>query len=225
MAEENPTPNVEITPDPESKEAEPFPETSDNDTKGKEAEDSKPKEPEIDYRERYAQSTREAQRIMAENKAIQDELRKKEELLTQIEQEKIEYERRLRDENPESYDAYRVQQELNSLKKDIILQKERIALDDYAKQNPESSKHLEALKTLGRANPDKTYDELYNNYIKPAYEAGVKDYEARQKMQKQTQPETGKGSVDKGPVADNDMEEFNKLSLEDRKRRLKAMGY
>jgi len=225
MNNEDLTPNVNIIPDPNSPEAKFFKEeaTQEDEDNGTEERGSTPKEPEVDYRIKFSESTKENQRIMAENKATQERLARIEAHASTLEEEKAELERQLRSEKPDSFEAIQVKKELNELKRDIILQKERDAINDYVDSNPEAARHKEALKSLGRANPTLSYSEIYDRMIKPVYEAGMKDYEEKQKIKKQIQPETGRGSVEKGPDEEKE-ENFSNLSLEERRRKFKAMG-
>ena len=184
--EENPTSEVLYTPDPNSAEAQYFSEEATEGDNTNETEVvEQPKQPEIDYKEKFSASTRENQRILAEQKALQSALKEREARLEAIEKENAEYEAFLKGERPEMYETVQVKKELNELKKDIILQKEKLAIDEFISNNPDAKLHKEALKTLGRANPDKSYDEIYSSYIKPIYEAGIKDYEVKVQTKKQ----------------------------------------
>ena len=220
------TPNVALTPDPNSPEAKIIAEeekvTSGDEDKGTEATGNEPAQ--VDYKEKFGASTRENQRIMNEHKATQEKLREQEARLAELAQEKQEIEARLQDEKPEVYDTLKVSKELNELRKDVVLQKEKTAIEDYVANNPDAKQHKEALKSLGRANPSKSYDEVYNDFIKPVYESGIKDYEAKKLINKQTQPESGKDSADKSPIGVDDLSELNSKSLEERKRFFKSKG-
>jgi len=222
--ENDQTPNVNITPDPESPEAKYFEttETEADNTEGTEVTENTPTEPEVNYKEKFAASTRENQRIEAEKKVIQDALNEKEANIVALAEEKAEYERRLKDEQPETYDAIKVNKELSELKKDLVLEKEGRKLNDYIESNPDAKGHKEALKGLGRVNPNMSYDNIYQTMVKPIYEAGIKDYETKKQLKKQIQPETGRGSVEKAPNIDT--KEFNSGSLEERRRQFKEMG-
>lgn len=219
------TPNVTIIPDPNSEEAKYFQEeATEGDNDAGTEENSTPKaEPEVDYKRKFAESTKEVQRILAERKAEQSALREKEARLEQIVKEKAELEALVQTENPAGYESHKMANELNELKKTVLLQKEKDAINEFVADNPDAKAHKDALKTLGRANPDKSYDEIYNQFIKPIYEAGKSEAEAKKLIKKQTQPESGSGSAEKTPVATDD-NDFNNLSLDERKRRLKAMG-
>jgi len=103
-----------------------------------------------------------------------------------------------------------------------VLTKEESQLAKFVDSNPEAKAHKEALKALGRANPNKSYDDLYGEYIKPAYEAGKQAVEG--KLKKATQPETGKSSEPSPDTGGFEEKEFNKLSVEERRRRLINMG-
>jgi len=212
--ENNQTPEVIPAQDPATA-------TEGGDNKGTEAVDSAPTEPAIDYKEKFSASTTENQRIMAENKTIQDNLRAKEAAIDNLEREKQEIESRLKEENPEAYDALKVNKELNSLKKDVILQKEELAINSFIADRPEAKAHKDALRMFGRANPDVPLSELYDRHIKPTYEAGMRDYETKQKLNKQVQPESGRSLEEQPGAVDDD---FNSKPLEERKRLLKAQG-
>jgi predicted RNase H-like nuclease (RuvC/YqgF family) len=218
------TPNVTLIPEPGSvQEALTGNQETEEQGKGEQSEAPKPEET-IDYwKERYNASSRGAEDISRREKEARQALMEKESAINAVAREKAELERRLQDEQPESYERYKIEQELESLKKDVVLQKEARAIDEFISQRPEASGQREALKAYGRTNPNKSYGELYDSFIKPIYEAGVKEAEAKIQVKKQSQPETGRGSVEKAP-SDSDIEDFNSLSLDERRRKFKQMG-
>lgn len=218
MEETNLTPNVQITPDPESKEAELF----NGEDNGREEQAAAP---DIDYRQRYIESSKGAEQIALKAKELQTALEVERQTREAQEQRARELEEALMSQNPEGFDAYQVKKELSELKKDLVLQKEETSIARFVDSNPEAKAHKEALRALGRANPSKSYDELYNDYLKPAYEAGARDYEIKVKEKRTSQPETGKSAEPSPRTTSFDEQEFNKLSTEERRRRLIQMGY
>lgn len=183
------------------------------------------KEPEVDYKVKFSESAREAQRLYEETKTLKQE---KAEALQRAEAERKEREEllaRLKDENPEAFDALSIKKNLSELQREVLTQKEEREVNDYLSKNPQAVAHKEALKRLGRAEPKKSYDELWSENFAPVMESGRKLAEQEYKSTRAKQPETGKGSISKDPASAFDVDEFNKLTLAQRKEILKKQGF
>jgi len=177
-------------------------------------------EPEIDYKTKFSASTREAQRLAAELKLAEARIAEKEAAASVLAKEKEEMERRFADQNPEAYDQIKTSKEMATIKEKLLLQEERIALEDFTKGNPEAVEHKDALKKLGRAFPGKTYEDIWNETFAPFYEKQeVKAAEDKEK----SMPETGAGSVSE-VSEDLTLAEINKLPLAKRKAYFKKAG-
>lgn len=183
---------------------------------GKEVKEVTPKEA-IDYKERYAESTREAQRIMAENKTLQASVEETNTRLSKLETEKDELESTLKTEDPEKYDSLAVKRELSSIRKDLVTTKEENSLNDFLMENPTAKEQKSALRSLGRANPNQSYSDLWDTVVKPLQEAGVAAYQAKQGEKKESQTETGKGSQDESS-GNLELQRFNKLPTEQKQK-------
>lgn len=214
------TPNVHITPDPESPEAGLF----EQEDAGREELQTAPNPEEtVDYwKSRYNESSRGAEMIARKEKELQSVLEEERQTRLAYEQKARELEEVLQGNNPESYDAYQIKRELAELKKEVVLTKEESQISKFVDSNPEAKAHKEALRALGRANPNASYEQLYKDYIQPAYDAGRQSVES--KIKKISQPESGK-SVEPAPsTGELDVKEFNQLPLAERRRRLLQMG-
>lgn len=193
---------------------------------GTEANEETPKaEPEVDYKEKFSASSKEAQRLAQEQKDLQAQLQADRIRLKELEAEKMELETKFKTEKPEEYDALSTKRELEAIKKDLIAQKEEAALNTFLAETPEAPKEQkEVLKKLGRANPNLSYSQIWSDMIKPLMEAGAAQYGSKQAQKKTTQPETGKGST-ASPDDNLDLKAFNKLPLSERREKLKkALG-
>jgi len=72
------------------------------------------------------------------------------------------------------------------------------------------------LKRLGRAFPDKSYEDLWNENFKPFVGEGDESVEGKQ-AQKKLQPEKGDGTMSEMTSAGMTLSEFRKLPLAKRK--------
>lgn len=210
--------NVTINTEEDDKSTDDTQKQSEEETAGK----NKSK-PEIDYKEKFAASTAEAQRLAIENKTLQGEIEKGQGRYSTLEADKNEMEKRFADEDPEKYDSIRTRKELSDLKEKMLLQEERGAVDDYIKSNPKAEGQKEALKRLGRAFPDKTYTELWNENFKPYIPEGDGSDEDDKKVKTKSAPEKGDGTITE-MVGGITLEEFRKLPLAKRKAILIKQG-
>ena len=207
--------NIEINLDDGSEQ-----DDSTQEQEGAEGSEETPDEP--NYEEKFKASSKEAQRLVGENKdlkKINDENMAK---LKELEAEKVKLEATLKDENPEKYDAVKTKDELNSIKKDLVEQKEMNEINDFVIEVPEAKDHRSTLRKLGRSYPNQSYQEIWDSVVKPLMDAGAKLSGTSKTQKKESQPETGKGSKDQSPD-DFNLEAFNKLPLAKRKAYFKKM--
>jgi len=176
MSEENPT----LNPTPDGN-----PPTGDGDGKDQ---DGKPDDA-VDYKTRYAESTRENQRILDENKSLKSDLEKNKSNYSDLEKSFNELDGKFKDENPESYDAVKANKTIGDLQGKVAGLSEDNKLNDYVQSNSNANKHKGALRDLGRANPNKSYETLWEENFAGFYK------EAGKKTEKKSQPESGEGAV------------------------------
>lgn len=225
MSEENQTPdndtleegdaNVIINEDNEASE--------ENQEQSEEGTAGETKEtPEIDYKQKFADSTREAQRLSTENKILQGEVEKGQGRYSTLETEKADMEKKFADDSPEVYDSIKTKKELGELREKILLQEEKGAVGDYIESNPKAAAHKESLKRLGRAFPNKTYEDLWNENFKPFVDDTVGSAEEI-KAKKKSQPEKGDSTISE-MVGGMTSADFRKLPLAKRKAALMKQG-
>jgi len=187
----------------------------------KTADDKKTSE-EVDYKQKFAASTTEAQRLATENKLLVGEAEKAQGRYSTLETAMAEMEKKFASEDPEKYDAITTKKSLSELTQKMLLQEEKGAVDDYTKSNPNAVAHKEALKRLGRAFPDKTYEELWIENFKPYVldeDMSTKEKEANKK----SQPEKGDNAMS-DMTKGMSLEDFRKLPLNKRKAILMKNG-
>ena len=181
------------------------------------ADDEKTSE-EVDYKEKFGASTKEAQRLATENKLLQGEAEKAQGRYSTLETAMADMEKKFAAEDPEKYDAIKTKKDLGELKEKLLLQEERGAVDDYLESNPKAAAQKEALKRLGRAFPDKTYEDLWNENFKPYVpEEGDDGSATETKAKKKSQPEKGDGTMSEMTSTGMTLDEFRKLPLNKRK--------
>jgi len=188
-------------------------ETEQNETSAKEA---------IDYAVKFAESSKEAQRLFRENQSLQANL-----AATQAEAERLKEADQLealREVDPEAYRSAKTELSIKEMQEMLVTEREERLVSDFITKTPEASAQREALKKLGRIEPKKSFGEIWSEYFKPAIDHAGKTAEQRAKAQRQTQEETGKGSVSGDLTGDMLSPAFNKLSLEKRKEAFKKMG-
>lgn len=185
-----------------------------------------PPEKQEDYKLKFSESSKEALRLLEENKrkdAEADELR--------ANQQRLETELKTYQEiyagNAEATDMVKVKASIESLQKSVVQAKEEAELADFLRQNPEADSHREALKSLLRANPSKSLKRLWDDNFEPLLKKGGEKAISELQTKKRIQPETGKGVATNEPAGGLSMTEetFKKLPLEKQKEVLKKLGY
>lgn len=212
MAEEIQTSEEEEVTDEETQTSE----ESEAETEGGEGTTS---EGDVDYKEKFSQSTTENQRILEENKALQEKLDEEKKDKAKLEEEHNKHFNNLQEEDPEEYRISQMEKSVKETQRTLLEQKEESDLNSFINDKPEAKSIKEALRKLGRTEPNRSYDELYTENFEKPFEKFQKEKEGKKKVQ----PETGKGSISKDPVAELG-EGFDKLSLDKRKDQFKKMG-
>lgn len=180
-------------------------------------------EPKVDYEEKFANSTKENQKIMAENKKLQADFEANDTRLRELEEEKNTLDEQLKTDDPEAYDAFKVKKELHEIKKDLITSKEENSLNGFLMDNPNAKEQKEVLRQLGRTNPNQSYDDLWETVVKPLQDAGVAAYQAKQAEKVNAQTEKGGGAMETSPGG-TDMSKFNGLPLAEQKKIIDKMS-
>lgn len=197
------------------------PETSKPEDKAKEEAAAKA-EADIDYRAKFAASTTEAQRLVEANKLLEAQVAEEKATAARLAKEKEEMERRFADQNPEVYDQIKTTKEMAEIKEKLLLQEERTAIEEFTKTIPEAEAHKDALKKLGRAFPDKSYLDIWNETFKPFYD---KTAAAVEEDKKKSMPESGAGSISEVATEELSLAEVNKMPLAKRKAYFKKKGW
>lgn len=211
MVEEIQTPNPEKTPNEE---------TPTGKLEGTGTEGGEPAEGTEDYKKKFSESSREAQRLFEENKVLKAESEQTNVRLAELEQIEEEKQRLLEEENPDAAKIHKLEKSIDEVKKSILLEKEDKDVSSFISSESRAVASKEALKRLMRVNPFKSPKELWEENFLPAIETAVKSKAGKGAGQ----PETGKGSMSGEPIAELELEEFNKLPLEKRKAYFKRIG-
>lgn len=176
----------------------------------------------IDYAVKFAESSKEAQRLYKENQSLQAQQTAYQAELERLkEADQIES---LREVDPQAYQSAKTEKSLREMQEMLVTEREERLVSDFIAKTPEASAQREALKKLGRIEPKKSFGEIWGEYFKPAIDHAGKTAELRAKTAKMTQEETGKGSASGDMTGDVFSSAFNKLSLEKRKEAFKKMG-
>ena len=210
MVEEIQTSNPEGETDEETLTGEP-------EEKGTEG--GEPASEEEDYKKKFSESTREAQRLLEENKVLKADTEKTKSRIDELEKQEQERVKLLEEENPDAAKIYKLEKSIDDLKKSILLGKEERDVLDFIGSEPRADVAKEGLKRLMRVNPAKSPKELWEENFLPVIEAFGKSKAGR----KAGQPETGKGSMSGEPITELG-EEFNRLPLEKRRAYFKKRG-
>jgi predicted RNase H-like nuclease (RuvC/YqgF family) len=183
--------------------------------------EANPQKEEIDYKTKFSESSREAQRLMEENKRLAQEYNLKDKELADAQEERKRFEEEIANANPEQLDAFKMRKSIEELQKSVVLEREERELTQFTASNPEAAKHKEVLRKLGRAEK-KSYNELWNENFKDLY--GELTAEKSKADKKSRQPETGKGSAT-NMEGGFSLDAFSKMSLIQQKEYLKKQGY
>lgn len=185
-----------------------------------------PKE-EVDYKVKFSESSREAQRLLEEKKRLEEENKLYKGITDKFmanrdtrEDDEIE---KLKDVDPIGYELAKTKRDLDETKKMVLKEKEEREFQGFSSSNPLAVKHAEAIRKLGRLEPTSSYSEIWDKYFKSAYEEGAKAQIDKLRKEKEVQPETGKGNISSEFTTELG-EEFNKLPVSKRKEAFKKMG-
>jgi hypothetical protein len=187
----------------------------------------------IDYKTKFSESTKEAQRLLGEIKTAQD-------LTAQEKARGVELEKQLKEirevaegKNPEGLKLVDLQRQLAETTQSFALEKEERMLDSFfadVKTEGASSKK-EALRALKRAQPNTSLVSLWDEHFKAGVEAAAKAKQDKKTDKKKNASETGKGTSGREPAAGETvgntgytLDEFNKLPVAKRRSLLAKMS-
>lgn len=190
--------------------------------KGTGGKSGKPAE-EVDYKEKFANSTRENQRIREEIEAAEEDAAELRATNARLQTEMESYLKELREDDPGSARIIKVEQTLKSLEQSTLLAKEGVEVVNFIEGNPAAKGDREALRALMRTHPRKSPEYLWDKYLKPAYDRGFEEGGQKLRGQNATRPESGKGSKT-GEPTDEYPDDFNQWPLAKRKAWFKKKG-
>lgn len=182
-------------------------------------------EPTVDYREKFANSAREAQRLLDENRTRLSELAQAKAQNAEMERKMRELEDLARGNNPEGYDSMQLRSHIERLGTDLAQMKERQELEEFVRQHPEADKYRDTLRDLGRAYTGKSYRDIWDTSLKSVAEAERLAGEAKDDRRKSA-PESGRGRTgepSKGTIGGYTLDKFNSLPVDKRREILKKL--
>lgn len=180
-------------------------------------------EAEPDYKQKFAASTTENQRIVSENTALQvqlDQMKTDSVKLTKLVDE---YKVVAEGANPDGAKLLKMGQEIDELKTTIFSQKEDIAIEKFVASTPSAKQVQEALRRLYRLNPTKSLPDIWKENFAPLVEGATKTAIATTTAKKKQKPTSGKGAVSSEPGGGLPTN-FNEMSVKERKEILKNQG-
>lgn len=188
-----------------------------------------PKVEEVDYKQKFSESTTENQRIMEETRLKEEKISLLEGQLGKV---------KALEEKGYSLDdiAYyvgntqtqggledaKLKREVADLKKTQNLQKEEFKLSNFLTGNKEAEPFRETLKALGRNNPSSSFKDLWEKHLMPAISSGRDAASKKLGIKKRTQVESGKGSGEE--TQELSLAQFKKLSSDKQAKYLKERG-
>lgn len=180
---------------------------------------------------KFAASTKGAQELLDKIKAANDEGNQSKATIAQFEKDIAELRKVAEGKNPEGAELHDLQTNLSKATNELAIFKENASLDAFEKKEPLSAQKRDALKNLARANPKEDLQKLWDENLKAGVEASVAKAKAEEESRKKTGNEKGKGTSTKEGGAETvkslsgkdtglTLEDFNKLSVEERKKKL-----
>lgn len=190
---------------------------------GTEEQPEAPKSDEPDYKVKFSESTRENQRILAEKQKTDQENQTLKDGMAKLEAEKKELFEAINADNPNAAIIKSLQNRIEQTEKSVSEKELDRDLNDLVKQTPLAGKVADAIRKLAKVE-GKSPKEIYETNFKPLEEEAGKAKADKIIKQKQHQPESGKGSINKDPSLSALGDDFNKLPLAERKKAFQKMG-
>lgn len=181
---------------------------------------------EIDYEKRYADSTREFQRLQIKLKEGEALTARERQRAEDLQRERDDAFERLKAEQPETFDTLTIKKQLDSTTQQLAELKEKAQIDDFIAEEPLAKQHREALKNFGRAFPGKSLGDIWNENFKDIAEAQVALKEGKKSRTVASQPAKGGATAEPGKktIGGYSEEEFNKLPVMKRRDILTKAG-
>ncbi len=181
-----------------------------------------PQKEEIDYKTKFSESSKEAQRLYEENKRLQAERDDKDKKISELAEERQRFEEEIASANPDGLELAKMKENIHHLEKTVVLEKEERELTQFISLEPKAVRHKEALKKLMRADT-RPLHEIWKDTFSSIY--NEKEILEKKETQKRNQIETGKGNRSEISGGEISLDEFNKFSLNQQKEYLKKKGY
>lgn len=178
-----------------------------------------------DYKEKFAASSRENQRILDENKKIAEELAKERDGRAQLERLNEEYKRVAGESNPDGAKILELEKSIASVAQSLALNKENEDLRKFVDAHPEAAKVSDSLRKLYRLTPTKSLDEIWGENFAPLVQVAKDGSVARITAQKKSAPERTGGGALVDPAAGELPDDFAKWPVAQRKEYLKKKGF
>lgn len=169
----------------------------------------------IDYEHKFSESSKEAQRLLQVNREIEEARIEDKVTIQQLQKENEEILNRLKDDNPESFNAYEQKQFAEKQSLELAKLREDMDLRDFISSTPEAVDYEATLRNMRRAFPDKSFTEIFEENFSSVVQAKKELEATTSTARKTTAPETGEGTSTRNPSGDTiggyPVAEFNKL--------------
>lgn len=182
----------------------------------------------IDYKDKFANSTRENQRILEENNTLQSARKGDGATIERLNKEMEDLRKIAEGSNPEGLEKFDLKKSADDNARQLAELKLENEIDRFVSKTPGADERREALKNLAKVFPTKSLADIWGENFKGVGDAVAKAKEDKTTSQKKTQPEKGKGTSTKEPggetIAGMPVAEFNKLSVSERRSALIKAG-
>lgn len=181
------------------------------------------------YHGQFGNSTRGAQDLLTKNKTLEGERDTAKGLVAKLETDLAKMKEIAEGKNPEGVNLADLEARYKETATELALIKENAALDGFEKAVPLATTKREALRSLARANPAKSLQELWDANLKAGAEAEKVAADAKAETQRKAAGEKGKGTSTREPARGGDtvrgnkgdtglmLAEFNKLPVNERR--------
>lgn len=181
------------------------------------------------YHGQFGNSTRGAQDLLSKNKTLEGERDTARGLVAKLETDFAKMKEIAEGKNPEGVNLADLEARYKETATELALIKENSALDGFEKAVPLAASKREALRSLARANPTKSLQELWDANLKAGAEAEKAAADAKAETQRKAAGEKGKGTSTREPARGGDtvrgnkgdtgltLAEFNKLPVNERR--------
>jgi hypothetical protein len=168
----------------------------------------------IDYKQKFSQSSAEALRLLTESKVKDDEIKRLRAENAMALSSKEKFEKDLSELDPEKFDMVKIREALLETNRTIAGIRQENEISSFLREVPEATNQVQAIKDYMRVYPDKSPVEIWETVFKPIV--------GNPKARKQKVDTTTSGIVEM--ETEHSMADFNKMSLEDKAKYLRKMG-